>query len=194
MKIFVIVLVSLFTFFGMSQIFISKSTAQTEEHKYEVLQTFDLFEIRKYEAAIFSSVDLGNREYREVSGEGFRILAGYIFGGNEANEKIAMTSPVAMELGESVTMKFMVPSEYAMEDLPAPNNKNIVFEKQEEKRVAAIQFGGWASNDKIEKYKLLLKEALAKENIAHSDKFVYLGYNPPFEIINRRNEVIVELL
>jgi hypothetical protein len=107
---------------------------------------------------LFSSVKLGKKNYKGTSGEGFGILAGYIFGDNESNEKIAMTSPVVMEIGDTSKMMFMVPKAYSIKDLPNPNNDRILFEKQDEKIVAAIQFDGWANDDKIEKYKAILKE------------------------------------
>jgi len=174
--------------------FVSKSTRDTEQHKYSVLKTFDGFEVRKYESALFSSVKLNADTYDKVSGTGFRMLAGYIFGGNETNEKIAMTSPVTMEIDDSSKMSFMVPAGIDLENLPAPNNKQIYFERKEEKIMAAISFGGWADDQKIEKYKLMLIAELEKNNLAHTGKFAYLGYNPPFEVINRRNEVVVELI
>ena len=33
--------------------------------------------------------------------------------------------------------------------------------------------------------------SLAKEKLQHTNKFTYLGYNPPYELFNRRNEVVV---
>lgn len=178
----------------LAQVYSTMSTTRTEQHKYEVLKSYGNVEIRKYEPAIFSSVMLGKNSYREISGKGFGILAGYIFGGNTKKENISMTSPVTMELGDSSKMKFMVPKGYTMNSLPEPNDKRIIFEQQNEKIIAAIQFDGWADNDKIEYYTEQLKSSLAKEHINHTNKFSYLGYNPPYELINRRNEVIVELI
>jgi hypothetical protein len=34
---------------------------------------------------------------------------------------------------------------------------------------------------------------LDAEGIKYTNRFYYLGYNPPFEVFNRKNEVIVEL-
>ena len=50
------------------------------------------------------------------------MLAGYIFGGNDKEEKIAMTSPVAMSLKDSTTMLFLVPKKYTRDNLPVPND------------------------------------------------------------------------
>ena len=109
------------------------------------------------------------------------------------NEKIAMTSPVAMSLEDSMTMMFMVPKKFNKETLPQPNQSQIKFQQEPAKTVAAISFGGWANDEKIEKYKQKLIEALEAEGIVYSNRFYYLGYNPPFEFFNRKNEIIVEL-
>lgn len=194
MKITIISFVICIIVLILAQVYSTMSTTRTEQHKYQVLKSYSNVEIRKYEPAIFSSVMLGKNSYREISGKGFGILAGYIFGGNEKKENISMTSPVTMELGDSTKMKFMVPKGYTMNSLPEPNDKRIIFEQQNEKIIAAIQFDGWADNDKIEYYTEQLKSSLAKENISHTNKFSYLGYNPPYEVINRRNEIIVELI
>jgi hypothetical protein len=194
MKITIISFVICIIVLILAQVYSTMSTTRTEQHKYQVLKSYGNVEIRKYEPAIFSSVMLGKNSYREISGKGFGILAGYIFGGNEKKENISMTSPVTMELGDSTKMKFMVPKGYTMNSLPEPNDKRIVFEQQNEKIIAAIQFDGWADNDKIEYYTEQLKSSLAKEHISHTNKFSYLGYNPPYEVINRRNEIIVELI
>jgi len=193
MKILVIIS-SIFVLIGIGQIFISRSTQQTEQHLYKVIKKFDKFEIRKYDPALFSSVKLNKKGYKESASEGFGISAGYIFGDNATNEKIAMTSPVVMELGDTSKMLFMVPKNYTLKNLPTPKNGNIVFEKQEEKIMAAIRFNGWADDEKIEKYKSILMHELDKEKLNYINKFTFLGYNPPYEVLNRRNEVVVELV
>lgn len=189
-----IIIISILLLLSIAQIYLSRSTQQTEQHGYKVIKKFDHFEIRKYEPALFSSVKLNKKGYKESSSEGFSILAGYIFGDNETNEKIAMTSPVVMELGDTSKMMFMVPKNYNLKNLPNPKNSKIVFEKQEEKIIAAIRFDGWADDKKIEKYKTILINELVKEKLNYSNKFTFLGYNPPFEVLNRRNEVVVELI
>lgn len=190
----VIIIISILLLIAIIQIYISRSTQQTEQYSYKVLKNYNKFEIRKYDSALFSSVKLNKKGYKESSSEGFSILAGYIFGNNESNEKIAMTSPVMMELGDTTKMMFMVPKNKNLENLPNPKNSKIVFEKQEEKIFAAIRFDGWADDEKIEKYKSILRDELEKEKIDFVNKFLFLGYNPPYEVMNRRNEVVIELI
>jgi hypothetical protein len=98
-----------------------------------------------------------------------------------------------MSLEDSTTMMFMVPKKLNKSMLPKPNQTGIEFKEEPAKTLAAIQFSGWANDAKIEKYKQNLKAALNKEGIQYSDKFYFFGYNAPFEIFNRKNEVLVEI-
>jgi uncharacterized protein YxeA len=175
------------------QLFAMSAQKNIETYPYVVNKKYDAFEIRTYEASLFTSVQLSGNKYKDASSEGFSILAGYIFGGNEKNEKIAMTSPVAMSLEDSMTMMFMVPKKFKKEMLPQPNQSQIKFREEPAKIVAAITFGGWANDEKIEKYKQKLKSALDAEGITYTNRFYFLGYNPPFEFFNRKNEIIVDL-
>jgi hypothetical protein len=193
MKIVSIILGILLIAFIVIQLFALKSQKNIETYPYDVTKTYDNFEIRTYESTLFTSVKLSTKNYKESSSKGFSILAGYIFGDNDRNEKIAMTSPVAMSLEDSMTMLFMVPKKFDKETLPQPNQSQIVFTEEPAKTVAAIAFKGWANDEKIETYKQQLKLALDKQGIAYTNRFYFLGYNAPYEFFNRKNEVIVEL-
>lgn len=179
--------------FIIIQIYSMSAQKGIETYPYQVEKAYDHFEIRQYEASLFTSVKMSTDKYEEASSRGFSSLAGYIFGGNDKNEKIAMTSPVSVSLTDSMTMMFMVPSAIKKENLPIPDQQSIEFKEVPEKRVAAITFGGWANSEKINNYKLKLMAYLDAENIPYTDRFFFLGYNPPFEIVGRKNEVIVEL-
>ena len=194
MKTLLIIVGVILLAFITVQLFAWNGQRNIETYPYQVNKKYDTFEIRSYEASLFTSVQLTGNKYKDVSSKGFSILAGYIFGGNERNEKISMTSPVTMTLEDSMTMMFMVPKNYNLKNLPNPKNSKIVFEKEEEKIIAAIRFDGWADDEKIEKYKSILTDELIKEKLNYINKFTFLGYNPPYEVMNRRNEVVVELI
>jgi hypothetical protein len=193
MKNLSIVLGVILLVFIIVQLYAINAQKNIETYPYVVNKKYDAFEIRSYEATLFTSVKLSTTTYKDASSKGFSILAGYIFGGNEKNEKIAMTSPVTMSLQDSMTMMFMVPKRFKKETLPQPNQSQIQFREEPAKTVAAITFGGWANDKKIEKYKQKLKSALDAEGITYTNQFYFLGYNPPFEIFNRKNEITVEL-
>ena len=193
MKLLAILIGILFLAFVVVQLFAINSQRTIETSPYTVTKTYNSFEIRKYEATLFASVNLTTKNYKKASREGFSILAGYIFGKNVTNEKIAMTAPVTMSLGDDMTMQFMVPKKYKKESLPQPIQSEIQFRKEPARTVAALTFGGWANDAKIARYKEQLTSALNREGIAHTGRFYFLGYNPPYEVFQRKNEIIVVL-
>ena len=179
--------------FVISQLFFLNSQRNIETYAYTIIDSYETFDIRQYEASLFTSVEIPSNNYRETSSKGFSILAGYIFGANDKEEKIAMTSPVAMSLKDSTTMLFLVPKKYTRDNLPTPNDSSIEFKNIPEKRVAAISFSGWANDSKIASFKKKLITALNTRGIQYTDNFYFLGYNAPMEVFNRKNEIIVEL-
>ena len=193
MKILTIILIVIIVVFAFAQIYVMLLQRNIESYPYTLKKKYDRFEIRKYEATLFTSVTLTSKGYKNTSSQGFSILAGYIFGKNDRKEKISMTSPVSMSLDDSTTMMFMVPKKLNKETLPKPEQSGIEFKEEPAKLLAAISFGGWANDVKIEKYKQELKAALDAQGITYSNKFYFFGYNAPFEVFNRKNEVLVEL-
>ena len=193
MKIVLSIFGIILVLFVISQLFFLNSQRNIETYPFTIIDSYETIEIRQYEASLFTSVEMPSNNYRETSSKGFSVLAGYIFGGNDKGEKIAMTSPVAMSLKDSTTMLFLVPKKYTRDNLPVPNDSSIEFKNIPEKRVAAISFGGWASDSKIAAFKSKLITALNTKGIDYTDNFYFLGYNAPMEVFNRKNEVIVEL-
>jgi len=193
MKIILIFVGVLVVVFAGVQIFAIKSQHNIEMYSYDIIKQYENFEIRRYKPTLFTTVKLSSGDYKKTSRKGFSVLAGYIFGDNDRNEKIAMTSPVAMTLEDSMTMMFMVPKKLSKAELPIPNQSLIKFREKPEKIVAAIRFNGWANDKKIKRFKNQLKTTLESWGISHTNKFQILGYNAPYEFFNRRNEIIVEL-
>ncbi len=180
--------------FIASQIWSVVTTNRTERQPYEVVRKEKDFEIRHYPSATMARITSSASSYKELGNSGFRQLAGYIFGGNEANTQIAMTSPVHMDIdNDSSTMSFVMPAEYNTANLPKPNNAEVKIETTEEEYVAVVAFGGFASDADIKKYSEQLSKALKKADIRHDGNFRFLGYNPPFQLVDRTNEIIVRI-
>lgn len=194
MKTVIIVVISLFLIFVIAQIFIHRSSTNIEMYPYVLIETVGDIEIRKYEARLFTSVPIVDKSYKEASSRGFSKLGAYIFGANESNEKIAMTSPVSMKLGDDSSMQFMVPKALKKDELPVPIQSDITFIVEPSKTMAIRSFGGWANDKKIEDNKQQLIKALKEKEISFSNKFYLFGYNPPYDLFFRRNEVAVELV
>jgi len=167
--------------------------AKTETQKYETLYKKGRFEIRFYPEAILASVPMDGT-YDNSKKSGFRILAGYIFGGNKEEQKIAMTSPVRVTDGKEVnTMSFVLTSKMEFDNLPEPMSNKIILHQSKPVYAASIQYGGYTNDEEIAKKKAELLEILNELGIAFKDNVEYLGYNPPYQMINRKNEVLVEL-
>jgi len=107
-----------------------------------------------------------------MGSSGFRKLAGYIFGGNESGKKIAMTTPVRMDMGDtSSTMSFVMPSSMDSATLPKPNDQAVEIKTVPAEYVAAIRFGGYASEEDIAHQIKLLKQQLAEQGISFYGNF-----------------------
>lgn len=179
---------------AISQIIVSKNSSETNTIEYETLAIKDGFQIRKYPKLTVASTELKSRSYSNNSSTGFRKIASYIFGGNSSDQQIAMTSPVQMDMGKEPTMSFFMPGYMEPKDYPTPNNKEVMIHTQPSKIVAVIEFSGWASDEVLQKQFNKLKSKLRKNSIEFEDSFSYLGYNPPYQVLNRKNEVIISLI
>ena len=194
MKIILITFSIIAVLFIIIQTVSIMSTQKAERQKYSVVRTEEDFEIRFYPSATFATIYSQAKSYRELSSPGFRTLAGYIFGGNASETKIAMTSPVQMDINDSLSaMSFVMPAEYEKDKLPVPNDSKVIIHKTEDEYVAAIRFGGFASDEQILHYSEKLRNLLTSKGISYSGNFRYLGYNPPWQLVGRRNEIIVSV-
>ncbi len=160
-----------------------------EEPVYQVEKAWEAeqIEIRAYAPRVMAVTGMN-----EDSDSGFRVLAGYIFGGNAEEQKIAMTAPVQQSMAGEKEMAFMIPAEYALEDLPEPEDQRVSFREAPAYTAAVIQFSGWASADKADENWQQLRQFLIAEGIDITGEPTLNQYNPPWTLpFMRRNEIIV---
>jgi hypothetical protein len=183
-----------------------------ETPKYRVILKEESKEIRYYEPYIVARTTVKG-DFKAAQGEAFRILAGYIFGGNVKGQEIPMTAPVVQKpTGESEkismtapviqrqseegwVMDFMMPSVYEMEDLPAPKDRRVRLERVPARYIAALRYN-WLGSESRNKGKAdELKKWLSGLNEYETiSPPMYAGYDPPWTIpFLRRNETMVEL-
>ncbi len=175
-------------------VFYSFKVKDIEMPKYRVVKKLGEVEIREYPSLILAQTSLKKSDYDQEGSNGFRTVAGYIFGGNQSQQKIAMTAPVIMKMGDSASMSFVMPSEYNMQDLPTPSNNQVKLIQENSKILAVIRFGGYSSSDKIKKYADQLYSELKLNNLETRGELLFMGYNAPWDVTNRRNEVAIELV
>jgi hypothetical protein len=166
-------------------------TNNNVQEQYIILKKIGNIELREYRESVNASYYSKEKAARNNY---FKNLAAYIFGDNTKNASIDMTSPVTMRLYGNREMIFRMPSNYTLDNLPKAKNPKINFMTIASCTKAAIQYSGY-SNKNIEEKKIQeLKNILERENIKHDNKFELLVYNSPFEILNRRNEITINII
>lgn len=194
MKLALMVIAILIVLFIVFQIYMTMATGKTETQLYKVIKDEKDFEIRFYPSATMAVVTSSANTYKELGNFGFKKLATYIFGGNKEKKQIAMTSPVHMEISDTLSsMSFVMPAHYNIANLPLPDNVDVSINSAPEEYVAAMSFDGFASQESISKHIVLLEDALKEKQLLYYGPFRFLGYNPPYQLFGRKNEVIVAL-
>lgn len=150
---------------------------------------------------------------RTASEAGFRLLAGFIFGGNTRAEKVAMTSPVDMRTtgqpakiamtapvdrqrrGERWVVTFTMPSKYTRETLPRPNDARVQIRELPAVTFAVRRFSSAPDDAEVASEVTALRAALALAGHRVRDTpAIFSRYDPPWTpAFMRRNEVMLEL-
>ena len=203
-KLLFVVLISISmascTFFGIRN---------SEQAQYKTLLEDGDIQVRLYSEVITAYVtSTGN--YKESSNQAFRQLADYIFGNNTSQQDIAMTTPVIQQqVDEKIAMtvpvyqqqkqdewqmSFVLPAKYTMETIPLPNNENITLERVAEKKVAAIRYSGFITQEKIDEHAEKLQQWLTAKKYNIKSAAYSAAYDPPWTIpFLRRNEVLIDI-
>ncbi len=187
-------------------------TMAIEEPSFTIISKTESYEIRKYGPIIVAETKVDG-DFENAGNQAFKILAGYIFGGNTTKTKIAMTAPVSqtaviksekIEMTAPVTMnkslngflvQFTMPKSYSIETLPIPNDKKVLIKQIPSRTVAVFSYSGsWSESryqEKLEEFQLELK----KNAIRTNGEPVLARYNSPFQIwFLRRNEIWIEII
>jgi hypothetical protein len=182
----------------------------TEEPHFIRRPLTDTVEIRQYGPRIAAETTVGDDEDRARS-VGFRRLARYIFGGNHRDEKIAMTAPVGQQpnrTGDEIamtapvaqslngngqwTIRFFMPSKWALETLPTPDDDNVKLVTVPGETVAVLRFSGDRSPKAVASRTDELLTTLQDNGIAPVGQPTAWFYDPPWTLpFRRRNEIAV---
>ncbi len=186
-------------------------SSRVEQTDYTVSTKTADYEIREYPAHLVAQTTTAEGSYQEGLNQGFRILAGYIFGGNTKKESIAMTAPVtarkntsqkiamtapvlSTRQGDEQVIAFGMPRSYSLETLPIPNDSRITIVEVPSKTVAAIRFSGIRTEKQIRRMNEKLLSALARDSVKTIGSVSYAGYNAPWTPPwMTRHEVMIEL-
>lgn len=182
----------------------------TEEPPFTVTLAKGAFEVRDYPALVAAEVSVGGQR-RDAASKGFRLLAGYIFGGNtrkqriamtapvtqapSGGEKIAMTAPVLLSGGGPWTIRFIMPRGSALDTLPTPNNPAVKLRELPPSRVAVIKFSGLAKQADVDAKTQLLSQFIKAQQLQATGPASLAQYDPPWTLwFMRRNEVMIPVM
>ncbi|MDQ3368740.1 MAG: heme-binding protein [Myxococcota bacterium] len=176
----------------------------TAEPAYEVEQRIGALEVRRYEPRVEARSRIAGTDFEGALDEGFDRLAGYIFGGNTAEEKLAMTTPVinrgeqrattaSGEAGEQV-MAFVMPKDRALASLPRPEDARVELVEVPARRVVVLRFAGRYDNELVAEKQGELRRLVAAAGLPVKGEPMFAGFDPPTTLGSlRRNEIWIEL-
>ena len=168
-----------------------------ETPEYRLLEKNGMLELRQYKSIVIAVTKV-QQPYKSAQSEGFRRIASYIFGGNENETEIAMTAPVISTKVNTIIEEhevfFIIPRNLNIEDLPKPNLKNVKIEKRNLSKVAAIKFGGWATEERVLYFQDILKNKILELGYSITGDFMVAQYNSPWALPPfRKNEILVQI-
>jgi hypothetical protein len=185
-----------------------------EEPAYTVVREADGYEIREYVSySIAETTIIKATDRNDAVRKGFPIVAGYIFGDNIKQNKIAMTVPVNTEIdtSEKIAMtvpvnteeveqdgvykiSFVMPSKYSLETLPEPNDTRVTLREVPARTMAVRRFS-WSNSDAaFKKNEVALLDALARDGVEIVGAVNISRFNTPWTIpFMLRNEVQIEV-
>jgi len=187
---------------------------------YTVESRFGRLEVRRYAPQLRARTLVEDERWANALERGFERLAGYLFGGNEHEARLSMTSPVLLsvpasgsqrrdgaswaaptvaELDELIgpatrEMAFIMRGDLTLEDLPRPKDRRVHLASIPAQRLAALSFRGRYGGDlpAQKRNELLFLSKLA--GLKPTSEVWFAGYDGPSTLpLLRRNEMLVEV-
>lgn len=187
--------------FILSLAFLTKPVNALEQPEFKLVEEIGKLQIRKYQSHIVART-LVNGAFDDAGNMGFKRLAGYIFGGNKQDQKIAMTAPVGLKRYAGLSpetqywVTFSMPRKHTMQTLPAPNDSRVKILAMPERYLAVLKYKGNWSEQRYQLHETLLLSLVEQETswLSQGDPS-WSRYNPPFvPWFLRTNEVAIEVI
>ena len=180
-----------------------------EEPEFEVVQRHDAVEIRQYSPYVVAEVTVPGPA-DSAGSRAFPLLAGYIFGKNKGERKMAMTAPVTQAptpvkmamtapvtqapVAEGYLVQFVLPKGVTLDTAPEPLDPRVKIREVPAHRVAAVRFSGFWSEDNYQRHLNQLTTGLQAAGLRWKGEPVYSRYDAPWTPwFMRRNEIWLAL-
>jgi hypothetical protein len=185
-----------------------------EQPSYELESSVNGIEIRRYAPRIVAETLVEDvPDVDDARSEGFRRLAGYIFGSNTRKQKIAMTAPVvvraAKEQSETIAMTapvtvggssfghvvtFTMPKKYTLGSLPTPHDARVTLRQAPGERFAVLRFSGSYEGWRTRRMQAELLHRARQSGLETRGEPMFAGYDAPSTLpFLRRVEVWVAI-
>lgn len=155
----------------------------TEEATYEVVRTYDDFELRRYASYLVAET--------EVEGD---------FAAAGKGQKIEMTAPVTQApVAGAETRRyaagFVMPASFTLDTLPRPSDPRVRIRAAPSRLVAALRYSGTWREERYREHEKALLDAVIREGLQPAGTPIFARYNSPFAVwFMRRNEVLVDIV
>jgi len=154
------------------------------------------YEIRTYEPSKWVSTTITGINYLEAAEEGFDRLFAYIQGENVQHKKIPMTVPVINTVipgtgpvcATKFTFSFFVPFEF-QKNTPKPTSPDLFLSELPEQKVYVRVYPGFTSQKRFIEEAQELAAALNSTQTYDKSMYYLAGYDSPFHLFNRHNEI-----
>jgi len=162
-----------------------------ESAPFNLIRKDGKFEVRDYPALTVVETSMGSGG--NTSDGSFMRLYHFITGRNEANQKIAMTTPVFMAgNGTNATMSFVMPVKMKSGAVPKPTDNSLTVREFPAGRFAILRYSGGRNAKNQANSLIRLQTWMAKEGLRTKAPPVYGYFDPPWiPTFLRRNEVML---
>jgi len=158
-----------------------------EEASHKVVKSEGPIQLREY-----PELQLIQTKMKDAEDNGFMRLFRYIDKGNEREQKIAMTTPVFVEMeNKTKKMSFVLPASMEAETVPAPVNPKLSHIRSQPGLFATFRYSGRVEVAPQEVY-TQLEEWMEANGYEQSGKEIHAFYDPPWTPAPmRRNELLI---
>jgi len=152
----------------------------TEKPDYVAVEEEGVFALRRYPPILVArTVQPGGRD--RALGQGFGVLAGYIFAEHRSGDEIPMTAPVLAERveGRGWRVSFVMPKIYTRDTLPVPEAGTEIA-MIPARRVAAIRLAGKADDAMLAEKSAELAAWIVARGLTPVGGVEHAFFNAPF--------------
>jgi hypothetical protein len=180
-----------------------------ETPRHTVVERREGYEIREYAPRLVAETEV-EAPREEAGNEGFRRLAGFIFGKNDGGRKVDMTAPVAQREVTRIAMtapvsltgagaagergpaaggppaqdrfvvQFTLPASLTLDAAPRPLDPRVTLRELPARRVAVLSYSGTWSVGRYEEKEAALRAALRRDGLTPAGPAEWARYDPPW--------------